>query len=76
MFYIVTVMVVTHLSEFIIYTFKMGKVWSSCRGSAETDLTSIHEDAGSIPGLAQCIQHCCELWCGLQIRSGVAVAVV
>ena len=26
---------------------------SSHRGSAETNLTSIHEDTGSIPGLAQ-----------------------
>ena len=26
---------------------------SSCDGSAETDLTSNHEEAGSIPGLAQ-----------------------
>ena len=26
---------------------------SSCRGSAETNLTSIHEVAGSIPGRAQ-----------------------
>ena len=26
---------------------------SSCHGSAETNLTSIHEDAGSIPGLTQ-----------------------
>ena len=25
---------------------------SSCRGSVETDLISIHEDAGSIPDLA------------------------
>ena len=26
--------------------------WSSCCGSVETNLTSIHEDAGLIPGLA------------------------
>ena len=29
-----------------------------------TNLTSIHEDAGLIPGLAQ---HCCELWCRLAV---------
>ena len=27
--------------------------WSSLCGSAETNMTSIHEDAGSIPGLSQ-----------------------
>ena len=27
--------------------------WNSCCGSAETNLTSIHEDLGSIPGLTQ-----------------------
>ena len=43
---------------------------SSCRGLAEMNPTSIHKDAGSIPGLTQ--------WCRLQtwLRSGVAVAVV
>ena len=44
----------------------------------ETNLTSIHEDAGSIPVLSGLgIQHCCELWCRLQtqLKSGVAVAV-
>ena len=28
------------------------KSWRSLHGSAETNLTSIHEDTGSIPGLA------------------------
>ena len=28
-------------------------VWGSHRGAVETNPTSIHEDAGSIPGLAQ-----------------------
>ena len=43
------------------------------RGLAVTHPTSIHEDADSIPGLAQWD----ELWCRLQmrLRSGVAVAV-
>ena len=43
--------------------------------------TSIHEDAGLIPGLiglsGLSIQNCCELWCGLKmwLRCYMAVAV-
>ena len=51
----------------------------SCCGAAGTDLTSIHEDVRSVPGLLSglMIWHCCELWCRLQLRlrSWVAVAV-
>jgi len=32
---------------------RISGTWSSHSGSAETNLTSIHEDTASIPGLAQ-----------------------
>ena len=55
----------------------------SCHhGSAVTKPTSVPEDAGLIPGLAQWIRvrirRCHELWCRsqTQLRSGMAVAVV
>ena len=38
--------------------------------------TSIHEDAGSIPGLSRLkIQHCHKLWCRSQMQLGSCVAV-
>ena len=51
---------------------------SSHCGSAVMNLTSMHEDAGSIPGLAQWFNDlaCCELWCRLQTRLGSHDAVV
>ena len=55
--------------------------WGSSRcGSAETNLTSIHKDTGSIPDLARWLRiwHCLELWyrSQMQVGSGMAVAVV
>ena len=55
-------------------------IWGSSHGgTAETNLTRIHQDAGSIPGSLSGlrIRCCCELWCGSQtwLRSRIAVAM-
>ena len=51
----------------------------SCCGSAEMNLTSIHEDAVLIPGLAHRVKDLTgrrELWCRSQMRLGSHIAVV
>ena len=54
-----------------IHTLKVNFYWSSHCGAAETNLTSIHENAGSGSG------NCHEWWCRLQmwLRSHIAAAV-
>ena len=37
-------------------------LWSSCCGAAETNPTSVHEDEGLIPGLAQWVGDLVLLW--------------
>ena len=41
---------------FIVSLFIISRDWHSHCGSAETNLTRIHEDTGLIPGLSQCLK--------------------
>ena len=57
-----------------ISTLGKGKIWEFPSWlSGLMNLTSIHEDKGSVPGLTQ--WHCPELWCRLQMRLGSCVAL-
>ena len=52
------------------------EIESSCHGSVVMNLASIHEDMGSIPGLAQRIKDPVLLWAVVWLGSGIAVAAV
>ena len=45
------------ISNHYVVPFKYTQFWSSHPGSAEMNLTGIHEDTGSIPGLTQWVKN-------------------
>ena len=57
--------------------FNVPVVGSSRCGSVLTNLTSIHEDTGSFPGLTHWLRipGCHELWCCSQLQHGSRIAV-
>ena len=66
------------ISTVSLIQFLRHKTRSSHCGSAVMNPTNIHEDSGSICGLAQWIKGsnlACELWCRSQTRLGSCVAV-
>ena len=66
---------------FYLYSFfKKIEVWSSFWGTAKTNPISIHEEVGSIPGLAQWVRDLALPWAVVWVadaaRSPIALAVV
>ena len=55
-------MFLVHTKAWAHPTTDITKWWNSCRGSAVTNLTSIHEDMGLIPALSQGIRDLVLLW--------------
>ena len=65
---------VTYDSVYMLWFIKKKHSWSSCRGSVETNLTSIHEDIGSIPGLAHWVS--IAMSCGVGRRRGLELVLL
>ena len=67
---------IPYLNDFIeefYQIFKKEISRSSCHGSVVTNLTSVHEDTGSITGLAQCVRDPGSPWTVVQVGDDPAL---